>query len=46
MGIDRIAGGSKKIKIDVLHNQDKVIKEALEIYKGKTLEFHCHRQDT
>ena len=39
MGKDGFNGGSKKYKIDVLHNQDKVIKEALEIYKGKTLEF-------
>ena len=38
MGTDDIMGSSE-YHIDALHNQDKVIKEALEIYKGKTLEF-------
>ena len=33
------SGSRKGFDIDVLHNQDKVIKEALEIFKGKTLEF-------
>ena len=39
MDIDKNRGSSVKFDVDVLHNQDKVIKEALEIYKGKSLEF-------
>ena len=39
MAKDGFTGSSKGFNIDVLHNQDKVIKEALEIFKGKTLEF-------
>ena len=39
MKIDDFTGKCKKFAIDARHNQDKVIKEALEIYKGKTLEF-------
>ena len=38
-------GSSKDFDIDVLHNQDKVIKEALEIFKGKTLEFLDEKLD-
>ena len=38
-GIGSMLGGGRKHEIETLHNQDKVIKEALDIYKGKTLEF-------
>ena len=39
MEVGSLKGVIGKHNIDALHNQDKVIKEALEIYKGKTLEF-------
>ena len=37
--------GSSNYSINTLHNQDKVIKEALEIYKGKTLDFLDEKLD-